>query len=297
MKRISGIYKIVNKVNGKYYIGSSESIYRRWNHHQKDLRAGCHYNNHLQRAWNKYGYENFEFVIIKKCDNDILLQEEQKYLDECKLEPKNVYNQTFLAGGGNLNQGKYFIHKNNEMRCVHPDVLENYLNDGWNKGKGPMPQYTKDKIGDANKGKKKPVFSHSHRQKLGDATRGRKYKMSEEHKQNIRNALIGKAWSEKKRLKMKDFWKDRIHPLKGTHHNEVTKKKLSNALKGKFLGKNNPRFDTTMYKFENINTGEIQCRTRFDFYNTYKLNASNVNKLLKGKIKSIGGWKLHVPIL
>jgi len=28
--KISGIYKIVNKVNGKYYVGSSNDIERRW---------------------------------------------------------------------------------------------------------------------------------------------------------------------------------------------------------------------------------------------------------------------------
>ena len=65
--KISGIYKIVNKVNGKYYIGSSANIYGiphgRWYQHKMHLRGNWHYNNHLQSAWKKYGESSFDFVI------------------------------------------------------------------------------------------------------------------------------------------------------------------------------------------------------------------------------------------
>ena len=63
MKNISGIYKITNNVNGKFYIGSSQNISRRWYDHKRELRIQKHHNKYLQRAWNKYGEENFSFEI------------------------------------------------------------------------------------------------------------------------------------------------------------------------------------------------------------------------------------------
>lgn len=99
--RESGIYKIVNKINGKYYVGSSNNIVGqngRWNTHRTALNHNRHYNQHLQRAWNKYGKEHFDFIVVIQTPVEKLLIEEQKYLDIAKLEMKNVYNTSFLAG-------------------------------------------------------------------------------------------------------------------------------------------------------------------------------------------------------
>ena len=57
----SGIYKITNKVNGKFYIGSSVDLKDRWRRHRSHLKNGSHVNTHLQRSYNKYGKEAFIF--------------------------------------------------------------------------------------------------------------------------------------------------------------------------------------------------------------------------------------------
>lgn len=49
--KISGVYKIVNRVNGKYYVGSSNHILKRWTRHKNDLDNNKHRNIHLQRGW------------------------------------------------------------------------------------------------------------------------------------------------------------------------------------------------------------------------------------------------------
>jgi group I intron endonuclease len=93
-----GIYRIRNLVNNKCYIGSSKNINRRWHRHKCGLRNNHHENVILQRAWNKYGEENFVFEVIEECDLSILLETEQKYLD---LNPKyNIGKKS--SGGDNL---------------------------------------------------------------------------------------------------------------------------------------------------------------------------------------------------
>lgn len=90
--KISGIYKIINKVNEKYYVGSSINIYKRWNQHKSNLNRNIHTNDHLQKSWNKYGKNNFEFVIVEEISEEQLLIVEQKYINECKNNSDISYN-------------------------------------------------------------------------------------------------------------------------------------------------------------------------------------------------------------
>lgn len=84
-KKICGVYKITNLVNGKFYIGSSNNIEHRWKEHISDLSNGVHINSYLQNAWNKYGSNNFKFEILEECEENVQFQKEQEYLD--KLSP------------------------------------------------------------------------------------------------------------------------------------------------------------------------------------------------------------------
>jgi group I intron endonuclease len=113
--RISGIYKIVNKINGKYYIGSSKNIYKRWSNHKLLLKQNIHPNKHFQSAWNQYGRDNFEFNIIEKIDESQLLIVEQKYLDECKENPKLFYNISYCAESP---MGGYWLGKNHTKKSI-----------------------------------------------------------------------------------------------------------------------------------------------------------------------------------
>jgi len=92
--KISGIYKIINKVNGKYYVGSSNDIKIRWARHKTLLNHNKHPNSYLQYSWNKYGESNFDFIIAEKIPNDNLLIVEQKYLDLCNNDKNISYNMS-----------------------------------------------------------------------------------------------------------------------------------------------------------------------------------------------------------
>lgn len=99
--KVSGIYKIINKVNGKYYVGSSEDIHGtphgRWYQHKNHLRNNLHYNKHLQGAWNKYEACNFDFIVVDVVATSNLLEREQYYLDIAKTDKSKCYNKSFIA--------------------------------------------------------------------------------------------------------------------------------------------------------------------------------------------------------
>lgn len=82
-----GVYEIVCKVNGRRYVGSAVNLDKRWRRHYRQLNDGVHYNQHLQRAWNKYGSEAFFFKVVEHVeDSDVLIQREQFYIDSTSPE-------------------------------------------------------------------------------------------------------------------------------------------------------------------------------------------------------------------
>jgi len=78
---VSGIYIITNIINGHRYVGSAKSIRKRLWKHRSLLRHNKHENDHLQSAWNKYSEENFTYGILELCEETVLLDREQFYLD------------------------------------------------------------------------------------------------------------------------------------------------------------------------------------------------------------------------
>lgn len=101
---LTGIYSITNRNSNNFYIGSAtrkgklpshSGFYYRWGKHIKDLRKGTHHCSHLQRAWNKYGEESFEFTILEFIEPEYCIEAEQSYLD---LSDKSLlYNSRLTA--------------------------------------------------------------------------------------------------------------------------------------------------------------------------------------------------------
>jgi len=77
----SGIYYILNTISKRVYVGSSKEIERRLSVHKRGLRQNKHHNIHLQRSWNKYSSDAFIFGILEETSKEVLLIEEQKYLN------------------------------------------------------------------------------------------------------------------------------------------------------------------------------------------------------------------------
>ena len=85
-----GIYKFINKINGKIYIGQSVNIDRRIREHF------CRYDGtpfHL--ALEKYGKENFITEILEECEPEELNEKEKYYILLYNSENKQIgYNRT-----------------------------------------------------------------------------------------------------------------------------------------------------------------------------------------------------------
>lgn len=92
------IYFIINKVNGKRYVGQTTNFSRRKQNHISDLKCQRHDNIKLQNAWNKYGEENFYFEKIKydNLTSEELNEEEIRFIEKYNSREEG-YN---IAPGG-----------------------------------------------------------------------------------------------------------------------------------------------------------------------------------------------------
>jgi len=67
-----GIFQIVNKVNGKIFIGSSRNIPAILNRYKTELKLGSCRNTMLQKEWKEFGSDAFAFEeleILKSLDD------------------------------------------------------------------------------------------------------------------------------------------------------------------------------------------------------------------------------------
>lgn len=177
----SGIYKIVNKVNGKYYVGSSVNIKQRWKTHIYQLNKGIHNNPKLQFAWNKYGKETFIFEIVETVSVELLEKIEQSYLNIIKndyINQKDTHYNISYDSNNPMRGRKHtdgFKIKQSERLMGHVHSNE-----------------TKKKISISSKGR---TVSQSTRIKISNSLRGQKKQSypRNPHSQitcnNIRNSL------------------------------------------------------------------------------------------------------------
>jgi len=259
-----GVYEILNLENGRSYVGSSHDVDSRWSQHKRELRKGCHGNQHLQRAFDKYSEESFSFCMLEwVMDKKELLEREQFYLDRLFETDSNCYNIARKA-------------------ACPPSPL----------GK-PVSEQTRRKRSERMKGKQY-FLGHSHteetRRKLSAIHSGKT--LSEEHKRKLRIAMIGKVASEETRRKMSIAKKGVAKPAgfgrkiseyrKGRKLSESTKMKISEAQSQPY-----PAFihrDTKEIIPAGNNLAKI-CRQK-------DLNRGCMNFVQRGMRKHHKGWML-----
>lgn len=91
----SSIYVIVNKINGKMYVGKANDPTKRWERHRENWvhKRFSHYP--LYRAMLKYGKVNFSFHVIEEFDNEPeALEAEVWWISYFKSIGAELYNCT-----------------------------------------------------------------------------------------------------------------------------------------------------------------------------------------------------------
>lgn len=97
------IYGIKNLINEKIYVGKSINVKLRKKAHENSFIRKQAVNIHLQRAVDKYGIENFAFIILEEVTLDNINEKEQYWIKYFKSYDENFgYNKTMGGEGGNL---------------------------------------------------------------------------------------------------------------------------------------------------------------------------------------------------
>jgi len=238
VKKISGVYRILNIVSGKQYIGSSKDIKRREYDHFWSLKGNRHNNEHLQNAYNKHGEKNFIFKVLLICSEEQLMEQEQRLINETKERVgwNNLYNINPLTS-------KIIITEETrqKMSVAAKERVKNGTSNAGKKGKNnhsygkKLSRKHKEIISKANKGK---TVSKETRKKMSEAKIGKPSpmkgkKFSKEHRENISRANKGKPGLEGEDNPMYGK-KGKDHPAYGRHHDKKTKQKISVSLKKKY---------------------------------------------------------------
>lgn len=137
---MSLIYKIINDVNGKIYVGKTEySEDIRFKQHINDSKKDRCKNRPFYKSINKYGSEHFHIEKIEDCENgDIACKREIYWINKLRtyvgFKDCNGYNATL--GGDSRKYKQYnieeIINMYNETHNVHLiskkyDIDESYV--------------------------------------------------------------------------------------------------------------------------------------------------------------------------
>lgn len=95
-KNKSGLYLIENLDSNRFYVGSAVDLYKRMHVHLCQLKGNYHHNAFLQRDYNS-GNKNLFFTVLELMPKDLLITEEQKYIDAVD-ENIFCYNICQVAG-------------------------------------------------------------------------------------------------------------------------------------------------------------------------------------------------------
>jgi hypothetical protein len=212
---IIGVYKISNTLSGRYYIGYSTNINKRFKSHCYKLKQNIHDNIFLQRAYNLDGEDKLKYDIIHICDTmDEAKEIELKYLTDLSIRDK-LYNLNFNNSGGDLLTNHPDKEKIRE-KIIHSfkETLSNMTIEERSQKYGKL-------------GEKNGMYGKTHtvetRQKISEMHKGNTYckgkTLSEETKKKI---------SENAKLKIGDK-----NPFFGKHHSEETKQKIYEKNKGR----------------------------------------------------------------
>lgn len=158
------IYKITNKLNGKFYVGRTiKSLNKRfYDHCYEALERNS--KNYFHRAIRKYGKENFVIEEIELCDPIHIGEKEIFWISELKPH----YNQTLGGDGGMLG----FKHSNKTKKLISEKRMGKYTGEDNPFYGQHHTEETKQKLSEFRKGKRfsKGFTGKSHKEESKSKT-------------------------------------------------------------------------------------------------------------------------------
>ena len=91
-KREFNIYKIVNDVDDKMYVGTTTTeLWHRMSQHRADARNGC--QSPLYDLMREYGVEHFRIVRVKVSDKENIRMDEEKVINSIPVSKRLNYKR------------------------------------------------------------------------------------------------------------------------------------------------------------------------------------------------------------
>lgn len=200
------IYIIQNKITSKVYVGQSISVKNRLREHRCGLNKNSHSNQYLQKAWNSYGSDAFEFYILDSLDTKEEMNKAEIFYIKWYKDLGLCYNLTF---GGESN----IPTKETRLKLSLSA-----------KNRPPISEETREKL-------RNRVVSEETKRKISESNIGNCNHLnkphSEETKIKMSTAHKGKIFSEETKLKMSKATKNRP-PI-----SEESRQKMSIAAKNR----------------------------------------------------------------
>jgi len=225
-----GIYMIKNIANNKKYIGSTINFKKRFIGHKWALKNNKHFNKHLQRSYNKYGANNFEFSILEICNKDMLEIRESAFIKYYNtMDFKYGYNLVDARTNTGYKHTKETIDKIIKQKNTEESRKNMSLKMMGNKN--GLGRIVSDDIKQKLSNERKGVWKLGHKFQKGHI-------ISEESRLKMRLAKLGKVsnnkgkiFSEESRLKMRLAKLGKKSPCIGQKRSEECKLKMRLAWK------------------------------------------------------------------
>jgi group I intron endonuclease len=154
---LPGVYRIVDTKSGRFYIGSSVNIAKRWVYHLYRFGKGTHPNPTMQAIWNA-DPQRLQVDVIELCEpeKDEILRREQFHLDAAGVGANRECLNVLAIAGSHLGR-----KRSEETRAALSRAMQ---------GRVITPE-TRQKMRAAKLGK---TLTAEHRQNLSKARKGMK---------------------------------------------------------------------------------------------------------------------------